>query len=778
MDPPFPIQDTNIDPALNSQESFSDCDELYNSLLQPPGTNVHLQTTFSDWLPPDDTEIPPTQPRTEQGSGTAHHGETAATPSQASKPRKPKAPTLRMKDWEPIKSRVIQLHKTLNLTLPQVHAQITKEFDIDPTLRQLKTMYSRCGLGRNVKEMEMQFIVHKYLDRKINEPDKDDLQFRLRGVTVTPENIERWMRRHGVPRDKLYVLENIEQPSELECWTPGNSPKPPGSPMSIDDCPSSLGTMPQSPSSSTAPAPSPRPLVSHSAPMASQSPAPPLADSAMDLALSQTNFTGQSPRLSTTSPATIPLSSLSLTYDPVPLQHPTYRSAEEARLQQQLQTMESVHGSGHRETFVVLRKLGHLFMSQGRYSRASSTIQHWVSSSCHHHGANSLQTARAFCAYGKLLNRQGRFADGEKVLRKAADTLKTELGLADLESLEAVSSLAWSLQEQGNYKDAKNLLSAAIERSQSIYGPAHKMALRLQKQMARLLFLDGDHSKAARLQGEVNLQSQKRRRAATTGGLEESSSSSSPSSSECVGNTSNTSNSPLQCRPRNTTTSFLVAKLNECFHLILEHKYSAAELLLQHLIPNLRARFGDEHPVTINGSSALATVYSNTHGRLDDALRLQRSILAVQERVLGSEHAETLKALGTVAVTLRAVHHHHHHVHDLVEIRPRDMRRMHRSIHNSSSSSSSSSSNNSNRPLLDESHDLGNSVLLKSRRALGPSHPDTLRRMFNHAKTLLDLGRTQEAVSLAEECLHGQSEVLGSEHIYARETARWLADHA
>ena|SRR5436190_5575544 len=46
-----------------------------------------------------------------------------------SKPRKPKAPTLRADDWEPYKARIIELHIKQNLPLPEVRDTIKQEFN-------------------------------------------------------------------------------------------------------------------------------------------------------------------------------------------------------------------------------------------------------------------------------------------------------------------------------------------------------------------------------------------------------------------------------------------------------------------------------------------------------------------------------------------------------------------------------------------------------------------------------------------------------------------------
>jgi hypothetical protein len=50
----------------------------------------------------------------------------------------------------------------------------------------------------------MKAIVRKRQHRTFREPDKAELAFEVRGHMVENEDIERWMRRHGVSKDDLY----------------------------------------------------------------------------------------------------------------------------------------------------------------------------------------------------------------------------------------------------------------------------------------------------------------------------------------------------------------------------------------------------------------------------------------------------------------------------------------------------------------------------------------------------------------------------------------------
>jgi len=51
----------------------------------------------------------------------------------------------------------------------------------------------------------MKAIVKKRLQRKLVESDKGELIFAVRGNTVEPKKIDRWMKRNEIPESVLYA---------------------------------------------------------------------------------------------------------------------------------------------------------------------------------------------------------------------------------------------------------------------------------------------------------------------------------------------------------------------------------------------------------------------------------------------------------------------------------------------------------------------------------------------------------------------------------------------
>ena len=72
-------------------------------------------------------------------------------------------------------------------------------------LRQYRTRITQWGNDKNIKPKEMRAIVRKQQQRKLVEVDKGELEFKVRGCTVNPQKINRWMKRNNVADSFLYA---------------------------------------------------------------------------------------------------------------------------------------------------------------------------------------------------------------------------------------------------------------------------------------------------------------------------------------------------------------------------------------------------------------------------------------------------------------------------------------------------------------------------------------------------------------------------------------------
>ncbi|MFJ7911284.1 tetratricopeptide repeat protein [Kitasatospora sp. NPDC096204] len=126
---------------------------------------------------------------------------------------------------------------------------------------------------------------------------------------------------------------------------------------------------------------------------------------------------------------------------------------------------------------------------------------------------------------------------------------------------------------------------------------------------------------------------------------------------------------------------------------------------------------GSDHPDTLTSRNNLAATYSNA-GYTDDALRLQEEVLADRQRVLGRDHSATLTARNNLASTYR------------------------------------------DAGRTDDAVNLMEQVLADRRRVLDDDHPDTLTARHNLAVAMSETKRINEAVNLMEQVVADRRRVL------------------
>jgi hypothetical protein len=103
--------------------SYSHGGPLLNQMVQPQSNNaVFQQGSFSQ---NQVSLLPYSIPSSIVAQPSDVHVQPMAPPATS---RKRKAPTLRDEDWEPVRARVIELHITQNLPLPEVKMVVEEEF--------------------------------------------------------------------------------------------------------------------------------------------------------------------------------------------------------------------------------------------------------------------------------------------------------------------------------------------------------------------------------------------------------------------------------------------------------------------------------------------------------------------------------------------------------------------------------------------------------------------------------------------------------------------------
>ena len=142
---------------------------------------------------------------------------------------------------------------------------------------------------------------------------------------------------------------------------------------------------------------------------------------------------------------------------------------------------------------------------------------------------------------------------------------------------------------------------------------------------------------------------------------------------------------------------------------------------------------GTEHPETLASMANLANVYSS-QGRYEQARTLHEQALAAKRRMLGAEHPDTLNSMNNLAI---------------VYFR---------------------------QGRYEQARTLHEQALAAKRRMLGPDHPDTLASMTNLANVYLRQGRYEQAQTLYEQVLAASQRVLGAEHPYTLASMASLAN--
>jgi tetratricopeptide (TPR) repeat protein len=151
--------------------------------------------------------------------------------------------------------------------------------------------------------------------------------------------------------------------------------------------------------------------------------------------------------------------------------------------------------------------------------------------------------------------------------------------------------------------------------------------------------------------------------------------------------------------------------------------HSTAQLIgiAEPLLADYERVLGTDHPDTLTTRNNLALAYREA-GRTAEAIGLYEQTLADRERVLGTDHPETLRSRGGLASAYR------------------------------------------DEGRLAESIALHEQTLADRERMLGTEHPDTLAARVSLGSAYREARRTDDAIALYEQALADRERALGSDH--------------
>ena len=198
-------------------------------------------------------------------------------------------------------------------------------------------------------------------------------------------------------------------------------------------------------------------------------------------------------------------------------------------------------------------------------------------------------------------------------------------------------------------------------------------------------------------------------------------------------------------------------------HDLEQGAYDQASSAFQRQLDTMQRVLGEEHPLTINTTSNLATTF-HAMGDFGGARALAESVLDAMRHVQGEGHPDTLTAMNNLSRIIKAqgdVSGARILAVDVLETRRRVLGEEHRQT--------LSAMNSLGEILLTQGDLDGAQGLIEfalgvSRRVLGEEHPDTLYAMNNLGGVLKAQGNLSGARILAERVLDTRRQVLGEEH--------------
>ncbi|KAF2668140.1 TPR-like protein [Microthyrium microscopicum] len=498
------------------------------------------------------------------------------------KSRKGKAPTLRLEDWELVKSRVLDLHVTQNIPLPKVIQTIEEEYpEFKATLR-----ISQWGQDKNVKPSEMKVIVRKRQQRKINDPNRGELRFRLREHTVDPEKIDRWMKRKNIASDEVY------------------------SPSSIASTPTALSFQTRSPASGSMASISMSRSSSFNQGLEVPSPALSFASVFQSRASS---FPGQSPALSYRK-VTMPQIFVNR-FGPIIEQASTqiisrYLGEDESRTREELSFNRLSKGDEHPKTMNSIICLAEILLGQGRYRSAEEIARESVVLCKAHLGEEHELTLNSLFRLGVIFRCQGLFEKAEKLQRKILSTSQRVLGQYHKITLVVMLELVHILYPRSKWNEAETFAISTLRHHEKALGARHLGTLEAKLVLAIIYTAQYRLWDAEQLQMSI-LQT----------------------SIELVG-------------PENIFTIISMASMANIYHM--QGRLSEAEQLATRALETSRRVLGPEHPQTMESIKEYATI-CNATGRGAEANKLLERCVAVQERVLGLDHPKTIHSASVLS---------------------------------------------------------------------------------------------------------------------------------
>ncbi|MGC9501669.1 tetratricopeptide repeat protein [Streptomyces sp. WG7] len=183
----------------------------------------------------------------------------------------------------------------------------------------------------------------------------------------------------------------------------------------------------------------------------------------------------------------------------------------------------------------------------------------------------------------------------------------------------------------------------------------------------------------------------------------------------------------------------------------------------QRMVSASERLLGSDHTDTLSARGSLASCYWR-EGRVGEAIELREQVLADRERLLGPDHPDTLTARAHLATSYR----YKGRVDEAIKLEERvlaDRERLLGPDHpDTIEACGHLAISYSREGHAGEAIELREQVLADRERLLGPDHPDTLTARAHLATSYRYKGRVDEAIELEERVVADRERVLGTDH--------------
>jgi len=378
--------------------------------------------------------------------------------------------------------------------------------------------------------------------------------------------------------------------------------------------------------------------------------------------------------------------------------------------QEAIRILRQVLGPEHPDTATDLNNLASLYQDMGEYAKAEPLFQQALRIRQKALGPEHPATATSLDNLAGLYRAMGEPAKAEPLLQEALRIRQKILGPEHLDTAQSLNNLAELYRAMGEYAKAEPLDQEALNILQKVLGPEHPDIASSLYNLAGLYNDIGDYARA-----EPLLQQALQMRTKVLG-------------------------------PEHPDTA---RSLNSLAGLYLEMgDYAKAEPLLQQALQIMRKVFGSEHPETGRSLNNLAEL-NRVMGDYAKAGSLYQEALEVLQKVLGPEHPDTAASLNNLAGFYKQMG-------DYTKAEPlyKEALRIRTKVLGLEHADTALTLNNlaglyEHMGDYTKAEPLYQQALRIVEKASGPDHPDTAAALENLAIVEFDLGKIDEAKSLA-----------------------------